>query len=103
MKAGRYGSRLHGEEPHSGVSNHERSTKDYQFISFVVRVHGLSPVLTMKEMIGTHYEGTLPSFSPFLRGEGARRADEGLNRARPDQVRAGVTEKSQVLPEPKIL
>jgi hypothetical protein len=43
---------LHGEEPRSGVSNHERSTKDYQFISFVVRVHGLSPVLTMKEIAG---------------------------------------------------
>jgi hypothetical protein len=42
-------SSLHGEEPHSGVSNHEGGIKDYQLISFVVR-YGLSGLLTMKEI-----------------------------------------------------
>jgi hypothetical protein len=41
---------LHGEEPRSGVSNHEGCTKDKQLVSFVVRVHGLSPVLSLENM-----------------------------------------------------
>jgi hypothetical protein len=45
------------------VSNHEGGTKDQQLISFVVRVHGLAPVLTLKETASP----TLPS--PRFYGE----------------------------------